>query len=223
MNALFFERFIALRYSRSHAGGGMSSFLSTVSVLGLALSVMSLIIVMSVMNGFEGELKSRMLRLLPFSQLSIASHSSDTSDESLATASEQLRDKLNVLDTVSSTERYVEGLVMLNQQQQVEAATLLGIEINQSIYRDKLSEHLIAGDLDQLRDQPYSAVIGRLLAQQLSVTVGDSIEVVVPRIFTTPLGPRTRSRSLTVIGVFEAAQKLIRRCYLPISILRADC
>jgi len=200
----FFSFFIAGRYSQPYLNRGLTAFLSLVSLLGLALAVFSLIVVMSVMNGFEKELQSRMLTLIPHVQLPVKDSQLAGSDAPIAS----LTQSLNAHPMVTGAAPYLEDTVILGRADRIFSATLLGIDPATEHSLSQLPEKLVAGDLLALEERGYGIVIGRGLAQHLDVFPGDKIDVTLPRVFMTPFGPVTRQKRFTVAGIFEVGSEL---------------
>ena len=168
-----FPLFVALRYGIPARGTGTSGFLSAVSLLGLSLGVFALIVVISVMNGFERELQSRLLSLLPHVQLLTPNVTATDSDSSNTQAGPQnldwpsLRNEVLKHPDVIGAAPYVETTVMLSANQRFHSATLTGIDTVSEQSVSVLHQHIIAGDIQRLADTRYGIVIGRLLARQL--------------------------------------------------------
>ena len=199
---------LALRYSIPGRGSGMSGFLSLVSLLGLSLGVFSLIVVISVMNGFERELQSRLLSLLPHVQLHSPQSAQLPSAKQNTIAWRELLKTVATQPQVAGAAPYIETTVMLSANQRFRAATMTGVDLDYEQRVSQLHQHIIAGDIAQLANTRYGLVIGRILARQLGVEPGDSITMVMPKINITPLGPVTREKRFTVVAVFEVGAEL---------------
>jgi len=205
-----FPLFIALRYGIPARGTGTSGFLSAVSLLGLSLGVFALIVVVSVMNGFERELQSRLLSLLPHVQLLTpnTSHSNSKTNSVQHQDWQSLRNELLKHPDVIGAAPYVETTVMLSANQRFHSATLSGIDMASEQSVSVLHQHIIAGDINRLAETRYGIVIGRLLARQLGVIPGDKLNIIMPKISITPLGPVTRQKRFEVVAVFEVGAEL---------------
>ena len=205
-----FPLFIALRYGIPARGTGTSGFLSAVSLLGLSLGVFALIVVVSVMNGFERELQSRLLSLLPHVQLLTpnTSHSNSKTNSGQHQDWQSLRNELLKHPDVIGAAPYVETTVMLSANQRFHSATLSGIDMASEQSVSVLHQHIIAGDINRLAETRYGIVIGRLLARQLGVIPGDKLNIIMPKISITPLGPVTRQKRFEVVAVFEVGAEL---------------
>lgn len=178
----------------------MSGFLSAVSLSGLAIAVFALILVMSVMNGFEKELQTRMLSLLPHAHIALPANE--------AKNWEQLSVKLANDPRIRDVAPYVESPVMLHANRRLAGVSLTGIDTEREAKQSRIAQAMVAGQLADLSQQPYSIVMGNILARQLGLALGDGVNVVIPRVVTTPLGPITRSRRFTLVGVFQVGAEL---------------
>ncbi|MBR9805467.1 lipoprotein-releasing system transmembrane subunit LolC, partial [bacterium] len=196
-----FSWFVALRYVRPFQQRGLSRFLALASLLGLVLGVSSLIVVVSVMNGFELELRKRLLSLIPHAQLEV---------EGGVTQWREAATQLRQAEGVEGVAPYIEQTVLVAAGGRYLPVMVLGVDPAQEQSVSVLPERIVAGDLATLAEQPYGIVIGRLLAQQLRVMPGDKVHIVLPRVHMTLLGPMTRERQFTVAAVFEVGAQLDR-------------
>ncbi len=191
-----FTFFLAKRYSFPFLSKGLSRFLSVVSILGLVLSISSLIIVTSVMNGFGHELKSRMLALMPAAEIIKKNNEVDINWPSLANA--LLQDK-----AIQSASLFIEGSAMVIGTNNLASVTLLGIENISQSHLKALDQHMLAGNSNRLMHQSYSVIIGSQLAREMNLLLGDSINILTSRIQVTPFGAKTREKRFKVVGIFE--------------------
>jgi lipoprotein-releasing system permease protein len=205
MNTPSFPLFVALRYSIPARRAGMSSFLSAVSLLGLSLGVFALIVVISVMNGFERELQNRLLSLLPHAQLIVPVDSDNPSYDWPSLRAEVLKHP-----DIKGAAPYVESTVMLSANQRFHSATLTGIDVATEQTVSVLHQHIVAGDIQRLSETRYGIVIGSLLARQLGVMPGDKVNIIMPKVNITPMGPVTRQKRFEVVAVFEVGAELDR-------------
>lgn len=187
----------------------MSGFLSLVSLLGLSLGVFALIVVISVMNGFERELQGRLLSLLPHAQLLMPSQTNATQDQ-LASAKDwrSIRSWLLKQEHIVGAAPYVESTVMLSANQRFHSANMTAIDYDMEQGVSILHERIIAGDILRLKDTRYGIVIGSMLARQLGVMPGDKINMIMPKVNITPLGPVTREKRFEVVAIFEVGAEL---------------
>ena len=189
------ELFVGLRYTHAKRRTHFISFISLTSMLGIALGVTALITVLSVMNGFEKELRQRILGM--------ASHAT------VSEFGERLQDWEAVKQQVSRHERvlavapYVSGETMLSVGQQVSGAVVRGIIPDEEAGVSDVLENIRRGDVGNLQAGSYNIILGSELAYSLGVGLGDAVTVVSPQIMVGPTGLMPRLRRFTVIGVFE--------------------
>ncbi len=186
--------FIGLRYSLSRKRNRFTSLISAVSMLGMVLGVTSLIVVLSVMNGFAGELRGRILSLVP--------HGYVESDAGLADW-QGLAATLTSKPGVVAAAPYITEKVLLRSRRTLQGAVLTAVEPGLERGVSDVSASMVSGRMEQLSATPFGVVLGAALARVLAVVPGDSVEVTVPRLTVTPLGVFPRSKRLTVVGVFE--------------------
>lgn len=193
--ALPYELLIGLRYTRAKRRNHFISFISMISMLGIALGVAALIVVLSVMNGFQTELRGRILAVVSHIQISGASGEMDNwqhvADQSLKQPG------------VVSAAPYVQAQGMLSFEQAVRGAMVRGVVPD---YEDKVADfrsHMKSGSLDTLVPDAYNIVLGSELARALGVKVGDKVTLIAPQGVVTPAGVVPRLRTFTVSGLFE--------------------
>jgi lipoprotein-releasing system permease protein len=191
-----YELFVGLRYILTRSGNRFISFISLTSILGIAIGVAVLIIVLSVVNGFEKELRARIL--------SMTSHASVIGyDRGMANWSEA---RLSALDNpeVEEAAPFIEGEGMLVQGERVSGAGLRGVLPESELAVSGIGEKMVAGDLRELVAGGYGIVLGAALADELGVTLGDRVIVAINQGTVTPAGLMPRLRRFTVTGLFEA-------------------
>lgn len=198
--SLPFEFLIGLRYTRSGRRTGRKdrfvSFISATSVVSIALGVMALIIVLSVMNGFQTQVRDRMLSVIPHIQIS--SGTGPVSDwRSLAAVAEKNSE-------VRGAAPFVEGQGLISTGDRVIGTMVEGVDPKEEVKASEVASTMPAGTLDSLTPGSFHAVIGSVLAARLGVVPGDKIALVVPQGTTTPAGMIPRVRTLTVSGIFTA-------------------
>jgi lipoprotein-releasing system permease protein len=195
-----FELAVGLRYTLSgrRAGrrNGFISFISALSVAGIALGVAALIVVLSVMNGFQKEVRDRML--------SVLSHI-----EVIAT-DKPMRDWPAVLEQTRRDPRivagapYVSGQAMLTRDDSVRGVLVRGIDPALEPKVSELGTQVVQGRLDSLVPGEFGIAIGRVLARQVGVELGDRIALIAPQGTVTPAGVVPRVRQFTVVAIFES-------------------
>lgn len=185
--------FIGLRYLRGRSGDRFSRFVSYMSTAGITIGVMSLVTVLSVMNGFEAQLKSRILGVLP--QAVVAQ---DTGKTALTAEPPAF---ISALSTQRAPEPLVRSEAVVQSASQLAAGLLIGIEPQQN---DPIEQYLIAGRVSALQEGEYQLFLGHLLARSLNVTVGDKVRLMVTEASQfTPLGRLPSQRNFTVAGIFN--------------------
>jgi lipoprotein-releasing system permease protein len=189
------ELFIGLRYTRAKRRNQFISFISTVSIVCIAISVMALITVMSVMNGFDYELRSRILGAVSHATISgLPGESVEDWPRALRIAQANPH--------VKGAAPYVEAQAFL-QARQSGAAIVRGVDPSLEPKVSDINTHMVEGRFDSLTPGSWNIVLGRELALQLGVGVGDKITMAVPRFRATPMGSVPRLRGFRVSGVFE--------------------
>ena len=190
-----FELFVGLRYTRAKRRNHFISFISLLSILGIALGVTALITVMAVMNGFEKELRERIL--------GAASHATITLFEEPMQQWQLLADAAIEHPEVNGAAPYVEGQVMVVKSKQVTGIVIRGVLPDQEPNVSDIDRKMIAGELSDLTPGSFDIVLGRALADFLGATIGDKITVITPEASVTPVGVLPRMKRFTVRGIFE--------------------
>ena len=189
-----YETIIGLRYVR--ARGRFLSFISWISMAGVAIGVAVLIVVLSVMNGFETELRERIL--------SMASHASITSVNGSLSSWRVASDIARAHPEVAATAPFVAGEAIAVNGTAIGGLLIRGIEPADEIDVGGIQEQLVAGTLTSLQAGEWNIVLGKTLAEELGVGVGDRVELIISRATVTPVGVFPRSRRFTVSGLFSA-------------------
>ena len=198
--SLPFELLIGLRYTRSGRRAARKdrfvSFISATSVVSIALGVMALIIVLSVMNGFQTQVRDRMLSVIPHIQ--ITSRSGPVED--WRTLAAEARRNPEVVGAAP----YVAGQGLGSTGSRVTGVLVEGVDPAEEGKASEVASTMPPGTLSSLAPGSFNAVIGSVLAARLGVMPGDRIALVVPQGTMTPAGMIPRARTLTVSGVFSA-------------------
>ncbi|MEZ5540768.1 MAG: lipoprotein-releasing ABC transporter permease subunit [Pseudomonadota bacterium] len=189
------ELFIGLRYTRTKRRTHFISFITLTSMLGIALGVTALITVLSVMNGFETELRARILGM--------AAHATITRYDGRLEDWRALASTVGDQPHVLATAPYVSGESMLSNGQLVSGAILRGIDPSLEGGVSDVVDHIRGGTITQLVAGGYGIILGSELAAALGVGVGDSVTVVSPQITIAPTGILPRLRRFTVVATFE--------------------
>lgn len=197
--------FIGLRYSRSKNRTGFISFITFFSTVGILLGVASLIIVVSVMNGFEGELKKRILGIVPHIIVSQEVASPASSDFSTWPI---LREQLLQHEHIEQVTPLLSSEALIQSTKNLQGVLLQGI-IPEFEDNNIIANNMVAGTLDVLVAQPYSIVIGQSLARKLKVTLQDSVRIVLPnKTIFTPMGRIPVQRKFIVRGIFDVGSQV---------------
>ncbi|HET9679353.1 MAG TPA: lipoprotein-releasing ABC transporter permease subunit [Gammaproteobacteria bacterium] len=189
------ELYIGLRYLRAKRRNHFISVISLISVSGIALGVMALIVVLSVMNGFQTELRSRIL--------SMTSHATVTGFDGTLRDWEPIKQQVLEHPRVVGAAPYVEGRGMLTHSGSMSGVMLRGILPEQASAVSDIGENIIAGSLGALDAGEYGIVLGQELAYALGVGVGDSVILMIAQGTVTPAGFMPRLRRFDVVGIFK--------------------
>lgn len=188
--------YIGLRYTRAKRRTQFISFITLTSVLGIALGVTALIAVLSVMNGFEAELRERILGM--------TSHATITGDKGRLSDWQKLEQRLKNYPHIEGMAPFIEGQVMLNAERQVSGAMLRGINPDFEPKVSEVGDKMLQNNrLSDLKAGEFQIVLGAELAAHLGVFVGDKITVISPQLNSTPAGILPRLRRFTVVGIFQ--------------------
>ncbi|MCK9503572.1 MAG: lipoprotein-releasing ABC transporter permease subunit [Porticoccaceae bacterium] len=191
--------FIGLRYVRSRKEEGFFSLVSVFSFAAMTLGVAALIIVLSVMNGFDREIKERILNVVPHITLTFAKPRADWQGGEKA---------IDGLAGVVDISPFVDGQAMLSAQGQLQGISLQGIDPGGGGIVETLRENMLSGSLDNLRPGDYGVVLGSLLARSLNVVSGDEVLLTLPQMTLTPVGVFPRVKNLRVVGVYQVGAQV---------------
>jgi lipoprotein-releasing system permease protein len=183
---------LAFKYFKSNKGG-VFSFTSFLAITGLTIGVSSLIIVMSVMNGFEKELQDRILGVVP--------HAVIYSDKPINDY-ESLIDQLKLADGVEEAVPYISFQALITSNSISKGVSVNGIDVDHEGRVSILPDYMLYGSLEDL-SKDNSIVIGSWLASYLGIFVGDSITITTSDIKSSIIGSYPRSINLQVVGIFE--------------------
>lgn len=186
--------FIGLRYTRAKKRNHFVSFISLSSMLGIGLGVMVLITVLSVMNGFDSEIHKRFFGMAP--EITVSGKNGKISDW------RALETRLKTTPGVKAIAPYVGGQGLLTREGQVLPIILTGVDPIQEQTVTHLKEKMLAGDLSDLKN--FGIILGRNLADNLGVFIGDKVTIMIPQATVTPAGMIPRFKRFTVVGVFSA-------------------
>jgi lipoprotein-releasing system permease protein len=186
--------FIGLRYTLAKRSNRFISFISLVSMLGIAVGITALITVMSVMNGFQKEVRA--------SVLGVASHIQINAFEGGLKDWVALRQKARERPDVIGAAPFVNGQGLLTFGSNVRGIGVRGIDPSEENAVSDLGKNMRIGQITSLRPGEYGMVLGMELARALHVQVGDRIQLLTPQGNITPAGVVPRIRSFTVVGMF---------------------
>ncbi|MGD8977366.1 MAG: lipoprotein-releasing ABC transporter permease subunit [Gammaproteobacteria bacterium] len=191
------EMFVGLRYLRARRRSQFVSFISLMSLLGVAIGVAALIVVLSVMNGFENELRQRLLAM--------TSHGAISGPDGRLSDWPAVRSRAMAVSGVEAAAPFVEIAGMLGNGASLKAAVVRGIDPALEAGVSRVSQHLLAGQLSDLQPGSGRLILGRLLAAQLGLAPGDTVVLMVPRGEGANLVPRLRR--FEVAGLFEVGME----------------
>ena len=188
------EAFIGLRYVRAKRRNHFISFISLTSILGIALGVTTLITVISVMNGFEKELRARILGAIAHATIQPA----DGSQMEWRNVIEKVEEH----PEVNGAAPYIEEGVWL-QGAESSGAFIRGVNPEFESRVSEVDQKMLTGKLSDLKSGEYGIILGIGLASRLRVGPGDRVTVIAPRLKATPVGASPLMRRFTVVGAFE--------------------
>jgi lipoprotein-releasing system permease protein len=191
-----YEWLIGTRYLRSTHRRGFVSFVAIVSVLGLALGVATLIVVLSVMNGFQREIRARIL--------SVSSHATMMGLEGNLSNWQTIQREVLKQPGVLAAAPYIEQQAMLANGAHIDGAIVRGVLPEQEKTTDGLAQRVTQGTFSDLREGQYNVILGSALAKDLNVKVGGTVVLIAPDGTATPTGVVPRMRRFSVVGIVES-------------------
>ncbi len=193
-----FERMVAMRYLRARRQEGFVSVIAVFSLLGIALGVATLIVVMSVMNGFHVELLNKILGFNAHLTLS------SSSGNGVVTDFDAVTEKLRKVPKVASVTPTVQGQVFATGTRSGGTGALVKAVRPEDLQSRKLiADSIVAGPLKDFVPDDDVAVMGRNLARSIGVDVGSEVTMITPILNTTVMGPVPRIKTLTVVALFD--------------------
>jgi lipoprotein-releasing system permease protein len=190
-----YELFIGLRYTRARRRNHFISFISGISMVGIALGVAALIVVLSVMNGFQKELRARIL--------GVASHVQITGADNRLADWQALADVAARRPRVVAAAPFVNAQGMLSHDANVRGAIVRGVVPALEDGVADIGRHMVAGSLDKLVPGEFNIVLGSELARALRAFPGDRVTLIAPQGLVTPAGIVPRLKQFRVVGLFE--------------------
>ena len=195
--------FVGWRYIRSRRQNGFLSFISLFTFLAMALGVAVLLIVLSVMNGFEREIRERLLTVLP--HLTVLGPAdmrpADGREPAEETGWQPVADRLQPLPGVQRVAPYISGYGMMSAFGHSQALKVQGIDPRRPMFA--LEDHLVSGQLEYLQPGEFGLILGELAARRLGVVPGHEVRLTLPQASVTPMGLFPRERRMTVVGLFR--------------------
>jgi lipoprotein-releasing system permease protein len=193
-----FETLIGLRYTAARKPGGGNrfiSFISLISMLGLALGVAALIVVLSVMNGFQKELRTRILGVASHAQISGAEGELEQWPAAVVAVARHPR--------VIAAAPYIQAQGMLSFDGQVKGVMVRGILPAEEDRVADFARHMKTGKLERLAPGEFGIILGAELAYSLRAFAGDKVTLIAPQGMVTPAAVLPRMKQFTVVGIFE--------------------
>jgi lipoprotein-releasing system permease protein len=191
-----YELLVGLRYMRARRRNRFISINSAVSMIGIMVGVWALIVVLSVMNGFQKEVRTRILGVASHVQISGAGNRLENWPEIAKIAAQN--------NHVLGTAPFVQGQAMLTAGQAVRGAIVRGIVPAEEEKVADLGSHMRLGSLEALKPGEFGVVLGADLARALQVLPGDKVAFIAPQGLVTPAGVIPRLKQFGVVGIFEA-------------------
>ncbi len=189
--------FIGMRYARASKGNHFIAFINLFSVIGIALGLMALITVLSVMNGFEGQLKQRVLGINPHIMV-------DTRG-----ASEAQIQGLQHLPGVLASSPMIEAEGVIQASQGLNGVLIQGVEPQAMQQHSVIAENMLVGSMLDLQPGSYRLIIGRALSMQLNLNVGDQVRMIAAGASVySPFGNIPSQRIFTISGVYSVGSEL---------------
>ncbi|MBT3436036.1 MAG: lipoprotein-releasing ABC transporter permease subunit [Oceanospirillaceae bacterium] len=190
---------VGLRYTRAQRQNHFISFISLISMLGLVLGVTVLILVLSVMNGFDRELRQRILGMVP--------HATVQTAEPIMHWQEPAALALQI-EGVLGAAPFVHSQGMFNNRGRVQPVLLHGIEPAAEAQVSILPNYMVAGSVDDLKAGEFNILMGDLLARQLGARIGDKVTLFLPEASLTVAGIMPRLKRFTLVGLFKVGAEL---------------
>jgi lipoprotein-releasing system permease protein len=191
--------FIGTRYTRAKRRNHFISFISMTSMIGLALGVLAMIVVLSVMNGFQKEMSSRILGMVPHAVISGVSPLDDWKP-----AAQAAMKNPEVTSAVPFTE--MDG--MLSYKGAMQPIQISGVDPALESQVSIVTQHIVQGRMQDLKPGEFGVIIGEITARRFRLNVGDKLTLIVPEISSAPGGITPRLQRLTVVGVFKVGAEL---------------
>ncbi|WP_252271530.1 lipoprotein-releasing ABC transporter permease subunit [Pseudomonas subflava] len=191
--------FVGTRYTRAKRRNHYISFISLTSMIGLGLGVLAMIVVLSVMNGFQKEMSSRILGMVPHATLSAAQPLDDW--QAVAAAAMEHRQ-------VTGAAPFAELEGMFSYKGNMQPVQINGIDPAEEQKVSIIGRHMVQGRLDDLKAGEFGVVIGDITARRFRLGLGDKLTLIVPELSNAAGGITPRMLRLSVVGVFKVGAEL---------------
>lgn len=186
--------YIGLRYTRARRSNHFISFIALVSMIGLTLGVAVLITVLSVMNGFDRELKNRVLGMIP---------QATVSSTQILTDWPELAKKIDQHEHVAGVAPFTQLQGMLTAQGQVAGIMVSGIEPDYEKNVSIIQDHMVQGNINALKKGEFGIVLGKQMTDALGLSLNDSVTLVLPEATPSPAGVVPRFKRFKIVGIFS--------------------
>ena len=208
-------RFIAARYVSVSRRNQMVSFMSGISIFGIAFGIAILITVLSVMNGFDREIRDNVLGIVP--------HLTIHTEENLSAEDWKIVEKIaNEHPMVIATAPVVEVMGVIANAVGNKGVLVNGIDLDKEASVSIIDSFFVAGSLEDLRDSRWGLILGQTLANRLAVNVGDRVDLFSPTISINPIIPLATFRSFEIVGVFKVGTQDLDNDFVMINIDAAN-
>ena len=208
-------RFIAARYVSVSRRNQMVSFMSGISIFGIAFGIAILITVLSVMNGFDREIRDNVLGIVP--------HLTIHTEENLSAEDWKIAEKIaNEHPMVIATAPVVEVMGVIANAVGNKGVLVNGIDLDKEASVSIIDSFFVAGSLEDLRDSRWGLILGQTLANRLAVNVGDRVDLFSPTISINPIIPLATFRSFEIVGVFKVGTQDLDNDFVMINIDAAN-
>ncbi|MBL4820953.1 MAG: lipoprotein-releasing ABC transporter permease subunit [Gammaproteobacteria bacterium] len=191
-----FARYIAMRYVSMGKRSQLVSFMSAMSIFGLALGVTILITVLSVMNGFDREVRENILSIVPHITISTEENYSQQDWQNLEDLVQQRPDVL-------ATAPLIEKTGVISSGQFSKGVLVNGIDAERELEISRIDKFIVSGSLEELQNQRWGIVLGQSLADNLGVGIGDKVDLFSLAVNVNPLTPLPSYRAFTVTGIYR--------------------
>jgi len=205
---------IGLRYTRAKRRTHFVSFISLASLLGIGLGVMVLITVLSIMNGFNTQIRERFFAITPAVTV--------MTSQNIANSWHELIHATKKVPDVKDAAPYVSGNGMIMKGTQFAGVSLMGILPSEEAKISQLEKHIIEGNLDSLQSGKFNVVIGKSLAQSLHLQIGDHINILTPQTNVTLVGIFPRYKTFNITGIYHTTGGLYDNTELFINMKDAE-